>query len=77
MALNNGLMTMQDVLNQYGKELSTHFSELDAEKELANRFDIELAFQPFGNAYNPQDGTVFDQKGDNDTNLNMNEEENE
>ncbi len=73
MALNNGLMTMQDVLNQYGKELSTHFSELDAEKELANRFDIELAFQPFGNAYNPQDGTVFDQQGDNDSNLTNNE----
>ena len=61
MALNNGLMTMQDVLNQYGKELGSHFSELDAEKALADRFKIELAFQPFGTKFNTTTGEVYDQ----------------
>ena len=40
LGLSNGLLTIQDVLNQSGKELSQHFSELDAQQALADKFKL-------------------------------------
>jgi capsid protein len=39
---------MQDVANQYGRDVEETFDQIKAEKELAQVFGISLAFQPFG-----------------------------
>lgn len=46
--LNNGILSMQDVANQYGRDVEETFDQIKAEKELAADFGITLAFQPFG-----------------------------
>ena len=63
--INQGLATMQDVLAQQGKDVAEHFSEIDSEKALSEKFDIQFALEPFGNKFNQQTGQVFD-----DVNLN-------
>ena len=60
LGLNNGLLTIQDVLNQSGKELSQHFSELDQQAALADKFNIDLAYEPYGTKFNQQTGEKFD-----------------
>tara|TARA_R100000664_G_scaffold630_4_gene1856 strand:+ start:3847 stop:5343 length:1497 start_codon:yes stop_codon:yes gene_type:complete len=61
LGLSNGLLTIQDVLNQSGKELSQHFSELDAQQALADKFNIELAYEPYGTKFNQQTGEPFNE----------------
>ena len=46
--LNNGILSMQDVANQYGRDVEETFDQIKAEKELAAAFGITMAFQPFG-----------------------------
>jgi lambda family phage portal protein len=46
--LNNGILSMQDVANQYGRDIEETFDQIKAERELADTFGISLAFQPFG-----------------------------
>jgi len=64
--LTNGLSTIQDVLNQSGKELSQHFSELDAQAGLAAKMGIDLAYEPYGTKFNAQTGVPFDEDGEDD-----------
>ena len=47
-AMHNGIMSMQDVSNQYGRDLEETFSQWQRDAELANQFGLNLAFQPFG-----------------------------
>jgi hypothetical protein len=42
-------MTLQDVHGQNGRDTEEVFEQVAREKELAGRYDIETAFQPFGN----------------------------
>lgn len=51
-ALNNGIMSMQDVSNQYGRDIEETFSQWQRDKELAAQFGLELAFMPFGGSAN-------------------------
>jgi lambda family phage portal protein len=48
MAMHNGIMSMQDVSNQYGRDVEETFSQWQRDKELADSFGLELAFTPFG-----------------------------
>ena len=48
-ALQNGVVTLQDIHSQYGKDTEDVFDQINREKELAERYGIETAFQPFGN----------------------------
>ena len=73
MNISNGLATMQDVLNQSGKQLSSHFSELDAQAGLAQKMNIDLAYEPYGTKFNAQTGVPFDQDGETTTNEENNE----
>ena len=66
--LTNGLATIQDVLNQSGKELSQHFSELDAQAGLAEKMNIDLAYEPYGTKFNAQTGVPFDDQNNEDNN---------
>lgn len=47
--LNNGILSMQDVANQYGRDVEETFSQIQADKEMADRFGLTMAFEPFGN----------------------------
>ena len=47
-ALQNGLITMQDVQNSYGRDLEEVFDQIDREKQLAEEKGIQTAFEPFG-----------------------------
>ena len=68
LGLSNGLLTIQDCLNQNGKQLSQHFSELDSQAALAEKFNIELAYEPYGTKINQQTGEPFDDDGENNQN---------
>ena len=68
--VNQGLATMQDVLAQQGKDVAEHFSEIDSEKALSSKFDIEFALEPFGNKFNPMTGELFDTENLNEDNDN-------
>lgn len=47
-AMHNGIMSMQDVANQYGRDVEETFSQWQRDKEMADQFGLQLAFQPFG-----------------------------
>ena len=47
-AMHNGIMSMQDVSNQYGRDIEETFSQWQRDQELANQFGLTLAFAPFG-----------------------------
>lgn len=47
-ALNNGIVSLQDVHSQYGRDTEEIFEQINRESELADRYSIDTAFQPFG-----------------------------
>lgn len=47
-AMNNGVMSLQDVANQYGRDVEETFEQIQLETELAQQYGVKLAFQPFG-----------------------------
>lgn len=47
-AMHNGIMSMQDVSNQYGRDIEETFAQIERDQELADSLGIKLAFQPFG-----------------------------
>ena len=46
--LQNGILSMQDVANNYGRDIEELFSQIEADKEMAARFNLKMAFEPFG-----------------------------
>lgn len=48
MAMHNGIMSMQDVSGQYGRDIEETFSQWQRDKEVAANYGLELAFEPFG-----------------------------
>ena len=46
--MHNGVMSMQDVAGQYGRDVEETFSQWQRDKEMADTFGLELAFFPFG-----------------------------
>lgn len=46
--INNGILSLQDVANQYGRDVEETFDQIQAEKEMANVYGVKLAFEPFG-----------------------------
>ena len=49
MAINNGLLSMSDVAANYGRDVEDLFSQIQSDKEMAERFGLSMAFEPFGN----------------------------
>lgn len=47
-ALNNGILSLQDIHSQYGRDTEEVFEQIDREGELADRYGISTSFQPFG-----------------------------
>lgn len=47
-ALQNGIVTLQDIHSKYGRDTEEIFEQINRESELADRYGIDTAFQPFG-----------------------------
>lgn len=47
--LQNGILSMQDIASQYGRDVEEQFDQIQAEKELAASYGLTMAFEPFGN----------------------------
>ena len=52
--IQNGLLSMQDVATNYGADIEDVFESIQHEKELAARYGLSLAFEPFGNKANAE-----------------------
>jgi capsid protein len=48
-AVSNGIISLQDVHSQYGKDTEEVFEAISREKDLADQYNIKTAFEPFGN----------------------------
>ena len=46
--VENGFLSHQDVQATYGRDVEDVFSQIQSDKELAEKFGIQLAFEPFG-----------------------------
>ena len=46
--VENGVLSLQDVASHYGRDIEQVFEAHERERELADRFGVSLAFQPFG-----------------------------
>jgi lambda family phage portal protein len=46
--LNSGVLSMQDVANQYGRDITDVMDQIALEQRLAEERGIKIAFQPFG-----------------------------
>jgi capsid protein len=40
---------MNDIAANYGRDVEELFSQIQADKEMAERYGLKLAFEPFGN----------------------------
>jgi capsid protein len=47
-AINNGLMSMNDVAANYGRDTEELFAQIQSDKEMAERYGLKMAFEPFG-----------------------------
>jgi lambda family phage portal protein len=61
--LQNGLLSMQDIANQQGRDVEEIFDQIQAEKEMAERYGLSMAFQPFGNKAPIPADIALDQQG--------------
>ena len=46
--LKAGVVTLSDVVGKYGRDVETHFEQLQQERKLAEDFDINYVFEPYG-----------------------------
>jgi len=44
---------MNDVAANYGRDVEELFGQIQSDKEMAERFGLELAFEPFGGGQSP------------------------
>jgi lambda family phage portal protein len=73
-ALENGLISLQDVANVYGRDVEEVFAQIARDKQLADQFGLKLAFEPFGGGQSPygpmkinlQTGESFEEMTDGD-----------
>lgn len=47
-AIQNGILSLQDVQSHYGHDVEDTFQQIDREKKLADQYNIKTAFEPFG-----------------------------
>lgn len=62
-ALSNGIISMNDIAANYGRDVEELFSQIQADKEMAERYGLKMAFEPFGNKA-PVPADLGDDDGD-------------
>lgn len=63
LGMKNGILSIQDVAAQYGKDVEELFSQIQRDKALAEQFGVKFALEPYGAT---QVGIVPDVIGDDD-----------
>jgi lambda family phage portal protein len=63
--LQAGVVTMQDIQANYGRDVEELFEQHQREDALANQYDVKIAYQPFGANKAPVDPEISDE-GDSD-----------
>jgi len=51
--IQNGVLSLQDVATQYGKDAEELMAELQRDKAMAQQFGVKYAFEPFGAKMTP------------------------
>jgi lambda family phage portal protein len=46
--INNGLLSMNDVAANYGRDVEELFAQIQSDKEMADRYGLKTSFEPFG-----------------------------
>ena len=46
--LKNGLISVQDVQQNYGRDTEDLYAQLQAEKNLRDNFEVSVAYEPYG-----------------------------
>ena len=46
--MSNGFLSLQDVQAGYGRDVEDVFASIQTEKELAEKYGVQLSFEPFG-----------------------------
>jgi len=53
LGLKSGVLTMQDIANQYGRDVEETMAQIARDKQLAEQFGITFALEPFAAAQMP------------------------
>jgi len=53
MGLHNGVLSLQDVSAQYGKDVEELMAQIQKDKELAAQFGVSYALEPYGANFSP------------------------
>ncbi len=64
MGVQNGMLSIQDVATQYGKDAEELMAEIQRDKALAQQFGIKYAFEPYGAKMQPIPPTIAEDSGD-------------
>jgi lambda family phage portal protein len=60
MGLKNGVLSLQDVASNYGKDVEELMAQISRDKDVAAQFDIQYALEPYGATFNAVDAVVGD-----------------
>ena len=60
LGLKNGILSIQDVASQYGKDSEELMSQIQRDKNLADQFGIKYALEPYGAQFIPQEPDLSD-----------------
>ena len=64
--MSNGFLSLQDVQAGYGRDVEDVFASIQTEKELAEKYGIQIAFEPFGDKGFAQSPIQQDEKVEED-----------
>jgi lambda family phage portal protein len=48
LGLKNGILSLQDVASQYGKDVEELLAQIQRDKSLMEQFDVQYALEPYG-----------------------------
>lgn len=61
MGLKNGILSLQDVASQYGKDVEELVSQIARDRDVADQFDVRYALEPFGANMNAVDPDIVEE----------------
>lgn len=63
LGMKNGVLSIQDVASQYGKDVEDLFAQIQRDKALAEQFGVKFALEPYGSEKSQVDAEIV---GDDD-----------
>ncbi len=59
-ALQNGMVSMNDIAANYGRDVEELFEQIQSDKKMAERYGLKMAFEPFGGGQSPYGPSKID-----------------